>query len=372
MNLSKTEVYIEGASLLTTHGLGVKRNFAAMRNAQVGFKPLNTEAWPDKVKKALEGAQIEAGGASVEGLKGTFYEKTKQGIREVISEIEESSGLRTNPKKLGVVLTSTKYHHEDFIWAGADPNFEVERLRTWVSKELGGADVHFISNACTSGVVGLKLAKTTIQKGLYEKVLVLSYDLIGPFVYSGFLSLGAVSPESSRPFSRDRKGLHLGEGFAGVLLSKEGGVKLKGAEFLNDGASAIRPTYAVEILPKIYNKMNIENIDLVVAHGTGTKYNDMAEASAVLERFKSKEPFVTACKWSLGHTLGASALIDVCLSVEILETQRTFGVNLLRGDIDPVCGNMILNKNTELKCESVLTQSLGFGGVTGCVALELL
>lgn len=367
MNMSKADIYIENTSILTTHGLGVKENFRAMRDAQVGFSPLKTSLWPEKVQKAMENAGIEAGGASL-NMTGTAMEQTRLGLKEVINDVSES--LKSS--KLGVVLASTKYHHEDFIWEGSDPNIEIEILRGWLSKELGGIDVHFISNACTSGVVGLKLGKTLLNKNLYEKVLVLSYDLIGPFIYSGFLSLGAISPENSKPFSSMRKGLHLGEAFAGVVLSKEGSVCLKEVEFLNDGASAIRPTYAVEVLPKLYDKMGLNEVDLILAHGTGTKYNDSAEIAAISNKFKKEESFVTASKWSIGHTLGASALIDVCLSTEVLATQSSFGVNLLKEKIDPVCGDMVIGKNTDLECRSVLTQSLGFGGITGCAYLELV
>ena len=366
MNKTTQKIFIEAANIFSAHGIGLDRNFESLGAEKVAYKNLDTSLWPKKVRTFLDESDHEAG-ASILDLEGSFFSKSQQGLNSIV---ESLPNLKTSAK-LGVILTSTKFHHEDYIWLGSEPQEEISKLVKWVEAETSAEKVHFISNACTSGLVGLSLAKAFIEKKVYDKVLVLSYDLIGPFIYSGFLSLGALSPEASKPFSFNRKGLHLGEAFSGVLLSNEGNVCLSAIEFMNDGESAIRPAYAVEILPKLYEKMNLQKISGVIAHGTGTKYNDTAEMDALESRFFEKDFFVTGSKWSIGHSLGASSLVDVAFAYRALQAQKIFGIASSSNEVEVGFENRVLTKSKSIKIPKLLVQSLGFGGITGAAVLEI-
>ena len=369
------KAYIEKACILSAHGLGLSKSFQALCRGEVAYTFIDTKEWPSRVQNLLKTQNIKVGASISPELKGSTLERSRQGLILILNRLQEA----WSTQKLGVVLASTKYHHEDYIWHNeVNPYKEIQNQIHWLKKSTRAQEVYFISNACTSGIVALNLAQRLLKEKKHTKVLVLSYDLFGPFVYSGFLSLGAISTIPSKPFSFERNGLHLGEGFAGVVLSSKGNVLLKSAEFLNDGASAIRPTHAAKILPKIYKNLRSLNmkslfIDGVLAHGTGTPHNDKTEMEAIVEGIstkQNKDVFVTASKWSIGHTLGASSLIDVCLATEMLETQMAFGVCPSRGSLGDEFKKLILTKEKKIKAKNLLVQSLGFGGITGCALLE--
>ena len=59
---------------------------------------------------------------------------------------------------------------------------------------------------------------------------------------------------------------------------------------------------------------------LVVAHGNGNCKSDDSEAQAIRTVFANKEVPVTGFKWSMGHTLCASGVLDAVMTTYALET----------------------------------------------------
>jgi 3-oxoacyl-[acyl-carrier-protein] synthase II len=52
-----------------------------------------------------------------------------------------------------------------------------------------------------------------------------------------------------------------------------------------------------------------EDIDLISAHGTGTKANDVTEAHAIREVFADAPPPTVSIKSMIGHTMGAASAL---------------------------------------------------------------
>jgi 3-oxoacyl-(acyl-carrier-protein) synthase len=63
--------------------------------------------------------------------------------------------------------------------------------------------------------------------------------------------------------------------------------------------------------------MSSSDIQLVKTHGTGTKSNNQAEKAALQQIFHT--PFIaTSYKQWIGHTMGASGLLETCLLLDDL------------------------------------------------------
>jgi 3-oxoacyl-[acyl-carrier-protein] synthase II len=61
-----------------------------------------------------------------------------------------------------------------------------------------------------------------------------------------------------------------------------------------------------------------EQVDLISAHGTGTKANDVTECRAINDVFAGRPPRTVSLKSMLGHTMGAaSALAGAACSLAI-------------------------------------------------------
>lgn len=68
---------------------------------------------------------------------------------------------------------------------------------------------------------------------------------------------------------------------------------------------------------KLISKLNTEDVNIVKPHGTGTGVNELAEKSAILECLPNAK--VVGYKELIGHTQGASSLIELLMLVEELQ-----------------------------------------------------
>lgn len=177
-----------------------------------------------------------------------------------------------------------------------------------------------ISTACTSGAKAIASGARLLQLGVCDAVIVGGADSLCRLTVEGFLSLAAVSHEPCMPFSRNRKGINIGEAAALMILSRDPGqVKLAGVGETSDahhisapepegrGAeAAMRAALASANLPAAV-------IDYINLHGTATEQNDRMESLAVARVFDVNGSADIACgstKALTGHTLGAAGALE--------------------------------------------------------------
>lgn len=240
--------------------------------------------------------------------------------------------------------------------------------------------------ACASGAEALVSAHQMIATGEADVVLAGGTEApLTPVIVAGFARMKALSthneaPErASRPFNADRDGFVLSEGAAVLVLEDAEHAAARGAaplaEFSGYGRSsdahhivAPRPdgASAATALRAALRMTGAapEEISYINAHGTGTVFNDSAEAQALhaaLGPAATGVP-VSATKSTTGHALGAAGAIEAVASVQAM----TYGVlpptaNL--DDPDPGLGlNLIGTRPREGDVVTVLSNSFAFGG----------
>jgi 3-oxoacyl-[acyl-carrier-protein] synthase II len=254
-----------------------------------------------------------------------------------------------------------------------------------IAEHFGIAGPYFcVSTACTSGLVGLIEAAAMVQAGEAPSMLVCGADIAGGMVHDGFAALHAISPTACRPFDADRDGLKLGSAAAACLVCRADAalVKNESPVLLLEGwgisSDAVHMTapdrQAVGLKSAIRQALAMadirpEQVDAVVLHGTGTPFNDAMEALAVRELF-SHRPHLTAVKGLIGHTLGASGLIETALAGLMLEHQVVPPITGLK---KPAFEDLALVRDVpvERPIKRVLKTSSGFGGMNAAVVLRL-
>jgi 3-oxoacyl-[acyl-carrier-protein] synthase-1 len=310
--------------------------------------------------------------------------------REAREQIAPATEVRLKNAKLGVILASTKSFVDDFIWTCGDKELEQDAMAPLLKDFLALSGLKpqrtlCVSNACASSLSAIFLATQWLKKGDVTDVWVIAADRIGPFVLQGFNSLHALTSERVRPFAQDRSGLQLGEGAAAILLSsspeRAGScfIELQGAGIDTEGSSVTRPSIAGDSLKRAC--LQIEAIqdsppEVIIAHGTATTLNDPAEDQAFYGLFGSGEssPVITASKWCIGHTLGASGALDLIVACEVLKRQRVFSIANTR-DVDSQFQSRYLAQGSSFvlpeAISKVLVTSLGFGGVNAAAMVEM-
>jgi 3-oxoacyl-[acyl-carrier-protein] synthase-1 len=182
-----------------------------------------------------------------------------------------------------------------------------------------------LSTACASSAGAVIKAAQLIRAGICDAVIAGGVDIASETVLLGFASLEAISDSVCNPFSKNRKGITLGEGAAFFVVSKEpfepegSGIELLGygesADAFHmtapraDGSGAIRAMG--EALSRAGKKPG--DVDYVNLHGTGTVLNDTMEALAMAAVFPDSAPLVSSTKPITGHTLGAAGALELAL-----------------------------------------------------------
>jgi 3-oxoacyl-[acyl-carrier-protein] synthase II len=254
-----------------------------------------------------------------------------------------------------------------------------------------------VSGACASGLMALIRAAMLIESGHAERVLVIGAEAsVHPLFLASFKRLGILaSPEiGCRPFDHFRDGFLMSECAAAVCLEAHLGCENPRNEFR--GRSKMRDPYPVlriehyamggdashltspdasgRVLRYLINKVSQNRpIDLIHAHGTGTRSGDPIELAAIEDHFADRAggagpPCLYSHKAALGHSLGAAGLVSVVLSY--LSHVRGVIPRNVKTTKPLATTNVILSRSpVHRPVQRSLVTAAGFGGATAAVTL---
>ena len=190
-----------------------------------------------------------------------------------------------------------------------------------------------INTACTSSANALLEAKNLINANIVEKVIVVGIEVFSPVMSSGFASMELLSKSKPKPFDENRDGLVLGEGVGAILLGKEdyswelvGGFSNCNSETITSVSSSGEE--CVEVMQKALENcaLHVEDITAIKAHATGSLANDEAEMNAITKVFE-KKPKIITLKQHIGHTIGASGVLEIAYLLKESLQQGTIMCN---------------------------------------------
>jgi 3-oxoacyl-[acyl-carrier-protein] synthase II len=243
-------------------------------------------------------------------------------------------------------------------------------------------EVVTLSNACSAGGHALALAQDLIESGEADAVIAAGTDAMAE---SMLAMIGRFTDEplsEVRPFDSNRTGVLLGEGASAVIVAPEGSSKQPLARLLSTGLSCDAHHETAPHLDGIRRAMwdaleradrAPEEVDLVVAHGTGTALNDPVEAQLIREVLLGDPPgpFVTAVKGSVGHTSGSAALVNLDVALRCMQTGRVPPVVGLREPLaDGRTLRFVTGSAADANINVAVVNAFGFGGVNAITVLE--
>ncbi len=198
--------------------------------------------------------------------------------------------------------------------------------------DVGGTNC-VVDAACASSLAAIHLAGLELSTGLSDMVITGGVDTFNDiFMYMCFSKTPALSPTGdAKPFDRDSDGTILGEGIGLLVLKRLDDAKrdgdriyavLKGMGSSSDGRSsaiyAPRAGGQKLALQRAYESAGVttDTLELLEAHGTGTKVGDATELAALTEVFQKDENQAPWCalgsvKSQIGHTKAAAGVAGV-------------------------------------------------------------
>jgi 3-oxoacyl-[acyl-carrier-protein] synthase II len=247
-----------------------------------------------------------------------------------------------------------------------------------------------VSGASASGADSIIAGYDKIRHGRAEVMLAGGAESpITEIIVSGFARnhTGARSGVC-RPFDRDRDGTVLGEGAAVMVLEEREHALARGAaihgEMLGYGLrgdafdlSDIPPHDAPGMTACLLEAVADAGIDpadvrYLNVHGTATKSNDPAEATAIRKVFGHHldDLLVSGIKGSTGHMLGGSGAFEAI--VALLASERdvvppTYGLR----EPDPECRlNHVIGRGVHATVPVAISTSVGMGGNNSAIVVR--
>lgn len=248
--------------------------------------------------------------------------------------------------------------------------------------------------ACAAGTMALMEARRWIQTEEADYVLAGGTEAaITPAVWAALCSVGALSsrneePEkASRPFERDRDGFVFAEGAVVFLVEREDVARareahvyaeLAGAGLTSDAHHETAPRPEGDVAAQAIRlalrdaRARPDEVDLIIAHGTGTPINDIAETRAIKNALgaHARSVPVTAPKSMVGHLIGGAGALSILIGV--LAMRDGVIPPTINLDIpDPACDlDYVPFRARTASVRFAIANAFGFGGQNCVVAVR--
>ena len=256
---------------------------------------------------------------------------------------------------------------------------------------------HIVSTGCTSSSDAIAYASQHIALGRQDLMLAGGVDApIAPGILAAFNLMTVLTNEwndephrASRPFSRNRSGIVLGEGSWIYVLEELKHARNRGAqiyaEVIGYGATCdayhrVRlaedgdePARAMQLALSDAG-LEAKDIDYVNLHGTSTVLNDRIETSALKRAFDGHAARIpmSATKSQIGHPQGASGAAGLGAALCAMHTNRIPPTINLE-EPDPHCDlDYVPNEAREANVRTALCNCIGFGSKNSALVIQKL
>jgi 3-oxoacyl-[acyl-carrier-protein] synthase II len=254
---------------------------------------------------------------------------------------------------------------------------------------------HVISTGCTSSTDAIHYAAEHIERGRQEVMIAGGVDApLAPGILAGFNLLTVLTTNwndephrASRPFTRSRSGMVLGEGAWIYVLEEFEHAQQRGAKVYSEitGYGATCDAYhrvrLAESGEEPARAMRLAladagvgpgEVDYVNLHGTSTVLNDRIETNALKLAFDGSSAKIpmSATKSQIGHPQGASGAAGLGAALCAMHT-NLIPPTINLDDPDPECDlDYVPNEARKADIRIALCNCIGFGSKNSAIVIE--
>ena len=243
-----------------------------------------------------------------------------------------------------------------------------------------------VASACASANHAIGIAFQMVRSGMIAAAVSGGAECV--FTYGtlrGWEALRVMAPDTCRPFSKDRKGMVLGEGAAMFVLEERGAAMARGAEILaeiigfgmtSDASDIVLPSAegAARAVAGCLEDARLapEAVQYVNAHGTATAANDATETKVLHMVFgeHARKLMVSSTKSMHGHALGGAAALELAATIVALRG-GFIPPTVNYTERDPQCDlDYVPNEARQAKFDVAISNSFAFGGHNAVLAIR--
>lgn len=396
----KKRVVITGMEITSSIGTGLTKFWNAAIQGQCGIKHIQSydpSAYPTQIAGEINDFSLEHLPAF---NKNKRYPRAAQFALYCTHKAIEQSGLTLNELSdagtyigtgMGGYPESEGGYKIFFTesWKKMQPLTVIRGMTNSIANYIAiafglGGPNSTISNACVSSADAIGSAYQQIVQGKISTAICGGTEApLWESMMSAWCKLKVMSTDnenptkSCRPFDMNREGMVMAEGAGILILEEMCQAQARGApifaEIIGFGASCdafhiTAPSSEGQqraILAALDDaKLSSDDVQYIKAHGTGTQLNDRIETQTIKSIFgqKAYEIPITAQKAMLGHSIGASGVM------EVISTSLSLQHDLLLPTInletpDPACDlDYVPHKARKKAIDIALSNHFAFGG----------
>ena len=410
--MSKRRVVITGMGILSPVGLTLKENWENISNGRSGISRISCfdpEDYSCKIAGAVDGFDpaawmpakearkmdrfIQLGmAASLDAFTDSGLEVTEQNAERIGVYVGSGiGGIQTIENATKILAEKGPRRVSPFFVPSSIINMISGNLS--ITLGLKGPNLSMVT-ACTTATHAIGDAGRMIEYGDADVMIAggaeaaISQTSIAGFGNARALSSRDVDPElASCPWDQERDGFVMGEGAASLVLEEYEHAKARGARIYaelagfgmsGDAHHMTSPSPGGEGAARCMKNamrnagVNPEQVQHLNAHGTSTPLGDAAETQATKLAFADHayKIAISSTKSMVGHLLGAAGGVEaVYTAMAMYEQVAPPTINL--HNPSPDCDlDYVPNVAREMKIDCALSNSFGFGGTNGTLALK--
>jgi nodulation protein E len=404
--MAARRVAITGLGIISALGLNLQDTWDSLREGRPGIQPLQDLDVARVGLKLENGAQVRGFDATKhfqagrEAYQDRFAQFSVVAAREAIRD----SGIELTPalRDRGAIVCGSAVGGQSSIETGFEDLYISGRGRvhpltipktmanagaSQISMESGiTGPTYTVSTACSSANHAIGQAFRLVSWGLADMAVTGGSE--APFtlgILKAWEAMRVIAPDTCRPFSKDRRGMILGEGGAMMILEPFEAAQARGAKIYaeicgmgmsSDAHHLTQPTVEgpSRAMREALREAGLapEEIGYINAHGTGTPGNDPVESKAIHAVFgaHADKLAISSTKSMHGHALGAAGALEavataLALYYGILPPTANYN------ERDPECDlDYIPNQPRAARVGAALSNSFAFGGLNAVVAFR--
>lgn len=402
--MTARRVAVTGIGMISPLGLTVSDSWKSLSEGRPAIKPI--EGVDCSGLRFQNGAQVRGYDPlqHFEGGKDAYIDRfaqfsvvaAREALRdsqiELTQQLREACAIVCGSAVGGQAALETGF--EDLYVAGRGrvhpltiPKTMANAGASQISMDLRlSGPTYTVSTACSSSNHAIGQAFRLVRDGDAEMAVTGGSE--APFtigLLKAWEAMRVIAPDTCRPFSKDRRGMVLGEGGAMMILEPFDAAKARGAkiyaEICGSGMSSdahhlTQPTVdgPARAMRAALREAGLqpEQIGYINAHGTGTPGNDPTETRAIREVFGSHADkiAVSSTKSLHGHALGAAGALEAIATILALN-RGILPPTANYNERDPECDlDYIPNEPRAARVEAALSNSFAFGGLNAVVAFR--
>ena len=404
--MPRRQVVVTGLGMISSLGRDLSENWKSLSEGRTGIGPLVDVDAARVALKMQNGAQVRGFDPTqhFEGGKEAYLDRFAQFSVVAAREALRDSGLELTPalrERVAIICGSAvggqsaiETGFEDLYVSGRNrvhpltiPKTMANAGASQISMEVGiNGPTYTVSTACSSANHAIGQAFRLLRDGQVDVAVTGGSEAMFTLgMLKAWEAMRVIAPDTCRPFSKDRRGIILGEGGAMMILEPLEAARARGARIYceicgfgmsSDAHHLTQPTVEgpARAMRDALQEAGLppEAIGYINAHGTGTPGNDPVETKAIRAVFGkyADRLAVSSTKSTHGHALGAAGALEAVATA----------LSLFHGILPPTANyrepdtecdlDYIPNTPRALRVEAALSNSFAFGGLNAVVAFR--